>query len=104
MKGGHDMPYEFDVLADLGHDYWPHGYTIGPVERLESLSQRDHLAYVAKLLPQLEELGWIHASAVRWYQQNLKPGIPGLYQRVEQDLNAGRITTEVFGLLQATKR
>ncbi len=102
-KGGHDMPYEFNSLL-LGHDYWPHGYTIGPVERLESLSQRDHLAYVAKLLPQLEELGWIHASVVRWYQQNLKPGIPGLYQRVEQDLNAGRITTEVFSLLQATKR
>ena len=39
-----------------------------------------------------------------WYQRNLKPGIPGLYRRVEQDINAGKITTEVFSLIQATKR
>ena len=103
MKGGHDMPYEFNSLL-LGYDYWPHGYTIGPVERLKSLSQRAHLAYVTKLLPKLKELGWIHASAVGWYQQNLKPGTPGLYQRAEQDLKAGKITTEVFSLFQATKR
>ena len=103
MKGGHDMPYEFDSLL-LGHDYWPHGYTIGPVQRLKSLSQRAHLAYVAKLLPKLEELGWIHASAVGWYQQNLTPGTPGLYKQVEQDLNDGKITTEVFSLFQSTKR
>ena len=78
--------------------------TIGPVQRLKSLSQRAHLAYVAKLLPKLEELGWIHASAVGWYQQNLTPGTPGLYKQVEQDLNAGKITTEFFSLIQATKR
>lgn len=103
IKGGHDMPYEFNSLL-LGHDYWPHGYTIGPVERLKSLSQRAHLAYVAKLLPQLEELGWIDASVVGWYQRNLKPGTPGLYQQVERDFNAGKITTEVLSLLQATQR
>ena len=105
MNADLDMPYEFHTLMDLGHDYWPHGYTIGPVERLKSLSQRAHLAYVAKLLPQLKELGWIHASAVGWYQRNLTPGTPGLYKQVEQDLNNGKITTEVFSLLfQATKR
>ena len=104
MNADLDMPYEFHTLMDLGHDYWPHGYTIGPIERLKSLSQRAHLAYVAKLLPQLMELGWIDASAVGWYQRNLKPGTPDLYQRVEQDLDDGRITTEVFSLLQATKR
>ena len=103
-KGGHDMPYEFHTLMDLGHDYWPHGYTIGPIERLKSLSQRAHLAYVAKLLPKLKELGWIHASAVGWYQRNLKLGASDLYQRVEQDLKAGKITTEVFSLFQAAKR
>ncbi len=102
-KGGHDMPRVFGTLL-LGHQYWPHGYTIGPVQRLKSLSQRAHLAYVAKLLPKLEELGWIHASAVGWYQQNLTPGTPGLYKQVEQDLNAGKITTEFFSLIQATKR
>ena len=104
MKGGHDMPYEFHTLIGLGHDYWPHGYTLGPVERLQSLSQRDHLAYVAKLLPKLKELGWIDAGVVGWYERNLKPGTPGLYQQVEHDLKAGKITTEVFSLLQATKR
>ena len=104
MEADLDMPYEFHTLIGLGHDYWPHGYTIGPMEKLKSLSQRAHLAYVAKLLPKLEKLGWIHASAVGWYQQNLKLGASDLYQRVEQDLNAGRITTEVFSLIQATKR
>ena len=102
-KGGHSMPYEFNSLL-LGHDYWPHGYTIGPMERLKSLSPRAHLAYVAQLLPQLEELGWINAGVVSWYERNLKPGTPGLYQQVERDFNAGKITTEVFSLLQATKR
>ena len=104
MNADLDMPYEFHTLIGLGHDYWPHGYTIGPVERLKSLSQRAHLAYVAKLLPKLKELGWIHANAVGWYERNLKPGTSDLYQRVEQDLNDGTITTEVFSLLQATKR
>ena len=104
IKADLDMPYEFHTLIGLGHDYWPHGYTIGPMERLKSLSQRAHLAYVAKLLPKLEELGWIDGSVFGWYQRNLKPGTPDLYQRVEQDLNDGKITTEVFSLLQATKR
>ena len=104
MNADLDMPYEFHTLMDLGHDYWPHGYTIGPVERLKSLSQRARLAYVAKLLPKLKDLGWIDGSVFGWYQRNLKPGTPDLYQRVEQDLDDGRITTEVFSLLQATKR
>jgi hypothetical protein len=104
MNADLNMPYEFHTLMDLGHDYWPHGYTIGPVERLKSLSQRAHLAYVAKLLPKLKELGWIDSSAVGWYQRNLKLGASDLYQRVEQDLKAGKITTEVFSLFQATKR
>ena len=104
MNADLDMPYEFHTLIGLGHDYWPHGYTIGPMEKLKPLSQRAHLAYVAKLLPKLEELGWIHASAVGWYQQNLKPSTSDLYRRVEQDLNDGKITTEVFSLIQATKR
>ena len=103
IKGLHNMPHLFETLL-LGHDYWPHGYTIGPIERLKSLSQRAHLAYVAKLLPKLKELGWIDSSAVGWYQRNLKLGTSDLYQRVEQDLKAGKITTEVFSLFQATKR
>ena len=59
------------MLEDLylGRDAWPHGYTIGPDERLGKMSVKERSNYLVQHLPQMLELGWIENQKVmQWYQ------------------------------------
>ena len=99
-----DMPQELENVLP-GYEAWPSGYTIGPIDRLRSLSPAERAKYVLQQLPRFKELGWITADVLRWYEQNLNRNDPVvLYDRAEQDLKEGNITTEVFAMIHAIKQ
>jgi hypothetical protein len=100
---GEPPPELMDVLP--GYEAWPHGYTIGPVENLKALSSGKRAEYIRQRLAQFKKLGWMTADVVPWYEQALKGGdLEKIYHRAEQDLKAGKITTEVMGMIRYTLR
>jgi hypothetical protein len=105
MKGvGEDMPQELENMLP-GYEAWPSGFTIGPIDNLKTLSPAERANYLLRLLPKFKELGWITAGVLRWYEQNLNRTDPVvLYDRADQDLKAGNITTEVFAMIHAIKQ
>lgn len=101
MKGvGEEPP---NVLEDLylRHDAWPHGYTIGPDERLAKMSPKERTNYLVERLPQMLELGWIENQKVmQWYETNLKAGkVAEVRARAEADFKKNLITSEVLALM-----
>lgn len=104
MKGvGEEMPQELENVLPR-FEALPSGYTIGPIDRLKTLSPRERTNSVLKLLPQFQRLGWITTASLRWYQQTLSGNDLGVvYERTQQDLKEGNITTEVFAMIQAIK-
>jgi hypothetical protein len=91
------------VLEDLylGRDAWPHGYTIGPDERLGKMSVKERSNYLVQHLPQMLELGWIENQKVmQWYETNLKAGkVAEVRARAEADFKKNLITSEVLALM-----
>ncbi len=105
MNGvGEHMPQELENALPNTYEICPSGYTIGPIDNLKKLSPAERAHYLLKLLPKFKELGWITADALRWYQQTLSGNDFGMvYERTQQDLKEGNITTEVFAMIQAIK-
>jgi hypothetical protein len=99
-----DMPQELENVLP-GYEIWPSGYTIGPVDGLKPLSPSERAKYLLKLFPKFKELGWITADALRWYDQNLnRNDLKVVHDRAERDLKEGKITTEVFAMIDAINR
>ncbi len=87
-----------------GYEVLPRGYTIGPIDNLKALAAPERAKYVANLLPQLGQLGWITEDAARWYKRNLSgDNLSKVQKRAAQDLKAERITSEVFAMIEAIK-
>ena len=106
MKGvGEDMPGELGESIDaLGYKAWPNGYTIGPIERLKTLTKPERAKYVLGLLPQFQKLGWMTPTARQQYEKIFRrDDLEGAYKRAQLDLKAGTITTEVLSILQGLK-
>lgn len=105
MKGvGEEMPQELENVLP-GYEAWPSGYTIGPIDKLKSLSPAERAKYVLQQLPRFKELGWMTADAFQWYQQNLYRIDPEtISHRAEQDLGAGNITNEVLLMIQGIRQ
>ncbi|MGI9106063.1 MAG: hypothetical protein ACR2G4_07430 [Pyrinomonadaceae bacterium] len=104
LKGaGEHMPTELEN-AMSGYEEWPKGFTIGPMDKLTTLSQMEHAKYLLDALPQLHQLGWVTSDARRWYEKNLKTtNLAAVYERAEQDLKTEQITTEVFSMIEALR-
>ena len=101
---GEHMPQELENALPYRYGALPSGYTIGPLNNVKALSAVERANYLLKLLPKFKELGWITADALRWYQQTLSGDDLGVvYERTQQDLKEGNITTEVFAMMQAIK-
>ena len=83
------------------HEAWPHGYTIGPDERLAKLSLPERLKYLVERLPEMLRLGWIADRAVmNWYQENLNAGKAAeVRTRAQSDFKKNLITSEVLALM-----
>ena len=105
MKGvGEEMPQELEDALPNRYRALPSGYTIGPIDKLKSLSPAERAKYVLQQLPRFKELGWMTADAFRWYQQNLnRIDLATISQRAEQDLGAGNITNEVLLIIQGIR-
>lgn len=105
MKGvGEEMPQE---LANIlpGYEAWPVGYTIGPVDELKTLSPAKGAEYIRSKLARFQQVGWMTANSVAWYEQNLRgDNLETIHKRAEQDLKAGKITTEVFAMIQSIRQ
>jgi hypothetical protein len=91
------------VLEDLylRRDAWPHGWTIGPDERMAKMSLEERLKYLVERLPKMLELGWIENQKVMgWYETNLKAGKAAeVRARAEADFRRNLITSEVLALM-----
>lgn len=99
---GEEMPYDLESIV-IGYNEYPYGYTIGPVESLKSLPINERVQYVLDKLPQFQKLGWITDGASKWYEQKLKSNDLGaVSEQKDEDLRAGKITSEVFGIMKFT--
>ena len=105
IKGvGEDLPQELANILPKYED-WSRGYTLGPVEQLKTFSRAQYAQYISERLPHLQRLGWLAVEALPWYKQNLqRPRLEEAYQRANQDLKTGQITTEVLALIEAAMR
>ena len=85
-----------------GYEAWPSGYTIGPIDKLKSMSPKKRANYIRKKLRQLHQLGWMIAEVAPWYDQNLTAdNLEQVVGRATEDLKAGRITSEVDAMIQS---
>jgi hypothetical protein len=101
MEGvGEEPPAGFESLM-LRRDAWPHGYTIGPDDRLAKMGLQGRLNYLGMRLPQMLELGWIENERVmQWYKENLLSGKTAeVRARAEADFKRNLITSEVLALM-----
>lgn len=96
---GEEPPPELmDALP--GYDAWPHGNTIGPDERLRSLSPAQRAAKLVEWLPEFQRQGWMTPERRRHYEAAAQRGdLRGLASIVDADLRAERITTEVRAIV-----
>jgi hypothetical protein len=85
----------------LGRDAWPHGYTIGPDERLAKMGLQGRLNYLIIRLPQMLELGWIENEQVlQWYKEKVAAGKTAeVRARAKADFDKKLITSEVLALM-----
>jgi hypothetical protein len=100
---GEEPPQELENVLP-GYKIWPSGYTIGPVDYLKSFSPIEQAKYLLERLPQFQKLGWMTANVRGWYEQNLTgSNYERLLARANQDLRAGKVTTEFFDMIRAGK-
>jgi hypothetical protein len=97
-----ETPSDLESLMP-GFDEYPHGFTIGPVERLKGLSPDERAQYLLERLPQFRKLGWITDEAASRYEEGLKSGgLSAVAGRAEADLKAEQITSEVYEIIKAS--
>ena len=98
-----DMPGELEDLLP-GYEQFPHGYTIGPVEYLKTLSPTEKSKYLLERLPIFKKAGWITDQALQRYEAQLKNGnLATVSAHTEEDLKAEQITSEIFAIIQGLK-
>lgn len=97
---GEDMPQELENVLP-GYEAWPSGYTVGPVDRLNSLSASKRAKYIRKRLAEFQRLGWIVADLVPLYNENLKKtNLEQVFKRATADFKEGTITSELLAMIE----
>ena len=95
------FPGEFeDIVSANDSKLWVSGQTIGPSQRVGGMTVVQRQDYVLSELPALERLGWVVPEARQWYQTNLRGDRRRNLDRLESDLKANRITSEVYALVR----
>jgi hypothetical protein len=98
-----EPPQELENVI-LGYEAWPRSFTIGPIDDLKGISQSEKISYLLKSLPQCHRQGWITVRTMRTYEQLSKQNnLQGIISRIESDLKADSITTEVFAIIDGMK-
>ena len=101
MRGAGEEPPTVIESLYLRPDAWPHGYTIGPDERMAKMSLKERSNYLVQHLPQMLELGWIqNKPTMQWYMDNLRAGKTAeVRTRAQKDFEKKLITSEVLALM-----
>lgn len=101
LKGvGEHMPYELESAMG-GYNELPRGYTIGPIDKLKTMTTEERAKYLLDLLPKFQEIGWMTAEVRPCYQGVLtRNDLAATLKRAEQDLKAERITSEVYSIIE----
>lgn len=101
LKGvGEHMPTELET-AMPGFEEEAKGYTIGPIDRLQTLDRSERAKYVLENLPKFEEAGWMSSGTATIYETILKRGdLTEAFEQAKKDLEKEFITQEVFYVLE----
>lgn len=105
IKGvGEDMPLEL-AWAMPGYEEMASCVTIGPVEKISTLSKTEKAAYFLENLPKFVEAGWMGADSSPIYEKILaKNDLTAALSQAKYDLEKGYITTEVVSILEGLNR
>lgn len=105
IKGvGEHMPSELEA-AMPGYEEMASCVTIGPVEKLSTLSKPEKATYFIENLPKFVEAGWMGADSVPVYEKLLSAGnLSTALSQAKYDLEKGYITTEVLNILEGLNR
>ena len=105
LKGvGEHMPSELES-AMPGYEELASCYTIGPVDRLLTLSKPEKAKYILENLPKFQEAGWMSPGTVAIYKSILeKEDLAGALQQAQKDLKNEFITGEVFYIIEGLNR
>ena len=105
MRGvGEEMPMALENLL-LGYSAWPHGKTVGPMNRLIGLSAAQKVTQLHEWLPQFQVAGWISPPARTAYEEVLKGGdLQTLVPLVNRDVTSRRISSEVAAIVRGLAR
>lgn len=101
LKGvGEHMPTELEVSTP-GYDGWAKGYTIGPIDRLATLSKSERAKYILENLPKFQEAGWMAGDTIKIYESILqREDLAGAFEQAKKDFDKEFITSEVFHIIE----
>ncbi len=101
LKGvGEHMPTELEK-AMPGFDELASCLTIGPDERLASLTQSGKVKYLLDNLSKFVEAGWMAGDTPRIYEDLLRRNdLVGAYHQAKNDLKSEFVTNEVFYIIE----
>lgn len=105
IKGvGEHMPSELEA-AMPGYEEEASCLTIGPVEKISTLSKTEKAAYFLENLPKFVEAGWMGADSAPVYEKILSTAdLPTALSQAKYDLEKSHITTEVLNILEGLNR
>jgi hypothetical protein len=86
-------------------DAWPHGHTIGPIDRLAPLQAGEKAKQLLAWLPEFERLGWMTRERRQRYEiLARRTELDTLANEASSDYGAGRITSEVRAVVSGLVR
>lgn len=101
LKGvGEHMPSELEEVMP-GYEAWARCYTIGPIDRLSTLSKSERAKYVLENLAKFQEAGWMSAGTAKIYERILgKEDLAGALAQARKNLEKEFITSEVYHIIE----
>lgn len=105
LKGvGEDMPSELE-MALPGYEVEAKGYTIGPIDRLATLTKSERAKYILENLPKFQEAGWMSDGTAKIYEKILKrEDLAGTSEQAKKDFEKEFITSEVLCIIEGLNK
>jgi hypothetical protein len=96
---GEHLPQELDNLVPVNLS--AKGSTIGPIDRLATLTKSERAKYLVDNLPKFQEVGWITGDAAKKYVAILKKeDLAGAWEQAKKDIESEIITSEVYHIIE----
>jgi hypothetical protein len=100
LKGaGEHMPTELEAVLP-GYDELPYGYSVGPVEKLATMSKSEKAKYFLDNLPKFQEAGWLTPLTAKKYVSIFeREDLAEAFDQAKKDYSKEIITSEVFSII-----